>query len=300
MLDLFKQEKMKKLFLLLPVVLVSLFWSAWKEPIQYRTAISKDEVISCMNMETIESYLQEASTQDFANMHPSVKKAIEEPLIGKMITFNTADGHPGNGYFIPSKKKSKRWLIVIQEWWGLNENIKHEADKYFKDLGDMNVLAVDMFDGKVASTPDSASKIMRSADMNRMTSIIKGAITHAGKDASIYTVGWCFGGMWSLQTAILAGSQAKGTIMFYGRPESNLEKLQSIQCDVIGFFGNLDRSPAPAVVTEFENNMKLAGKKLETHKYEAGHGFANPSNPSFNVNAAADSYSKAIAFLKSH
>ena len=253
-----------------------------------------------MNTETIESYLQEASTPTFANMHPEVKKASEEPLIGSMIKYKTADGADANAYFIPSKKKSKKWLIVIQEWWGLNENIKHEADKYSKDLQDMNVLAVDMFDGKVAATPDSASKLMRAANMDRMTSIIRGAITLAGDKSSIYTVGWCFGGMWSLQTAILAGSQAKGTVMFYGRPESNMEKLKSIQCDVIGFFGNLDRSPAPAMVSEFENNMKAAGKNLVTHKYEAGHGFANPSNPSFKADAAADSYTKAIAFFKAH
>ncbi|MEY4335449.1 MAG: hypothetical protein RLZZ45_368, partial [Bacteroidota bacterium] len=100
--------------------------------------------------------------------------------------------------------------------------------------------------------------------------------------------------------AILAGSQAKGTIMFYGRPETNMDKLKSIQCDIIGFFGNLDRSPSPAMVNDFEKNMEAAGKKLTTHKYEAGHGFANPSNPSFNKEATEDSYSKAIAFLKSH
>jgi carboxymethylenebutenolidase len=233
-------------------------------------------------------------------MHPDVKQYSQEPLAGSMIQYKTSDGLVANGYFIPSKKKSKKWLIVIQEWWGLNENIKHEADKYSKDLQDMNILAVDMYDGKVAATADSAAKIMRSVDMNRLANIIRGAITLAGDKASIYTVGWCFGGMWSLQTAILAGSQAKGTVMFYGRPESNMEKLKSIQCDVIGFFGNLDRSPAPAMVTEFENNMKAAGKNLVTHKYEAGHGFANPSNPSFNAAAAADSYSKAIAFLRSH
>ena len=157
-----------------------------------------------------------------------------------------------------------------------------------------------MFDGKVAATIDSASKLMRAANMDRMTSIIRGAITLAGDKSSIYTVGWCFGGMWSLQTAILAGSNAKGTVMFYGRPESNMEKLKSIQCDVIGCFGNLDRSPAPALVSDFENNMKAAGKNLVTHKYEAGHGFANPSNPSFRADAASDAYAKAIAFLKSH
>ena len=291
---------MKKLLLLLPIIVVTLLWSSWQKPHQQRSMINKEEVISCMSSETIEAYLQEAATPAFANMHPDVKQSSQEPLVGRMIQYKTSDGLVANGYFIPSKKKSKKWLIVIQEWWGLNENIKHEADKYFKDLQDMNVLAVDMFDGKVAATPDSASKLMRAANMDRMTTIIRGAITLAGDKSSIYTVGWCFGGMWSLQTAILAGSQAKGTVMFYGRPESNLEKLKSIQCDVIGFFGNLDRSPAPAMVTEFENNMKTAGKNLVTHKYEAGHGFANPSNPSFKADAAADAYSKAIAFLKSH
>ena len=291
---------MKKLLLFLAIIAVTFLWSSWNKPVQQRSMINKEEVISCMNSETIEAYLQEAATPAFANMHPDVKQSSQEPLVGSVIQYKTSDGLVANGYFIPSKKKSKKWLIVVQEWWGLNEHIKHEADKYSKDLQDMNVLAVDMFDGKVAATIDSASKLMRAANMDRMTSIIRGAITLAGDKSSIYTVGWCFGGMWSLQTAILAGSNAKGTVMFYGRPESNMEKLKSIQCDVIGFFGNLDRSPAPAMVSEFENNMKAAGKNLVTHKYEAGHGFANPSNPSFKADAAADAYTKAIAFLKSH
>lgn len=291
---------MKKLVLFLAIIAVTFLWSSWNKPVQQRSMINKEEVISCMNSETIEAYLQEAATPAFANMHPDVKQSSQEPLVGSVIQYKTSDGLVANGYFIPSKKKSKKWLIVVQEWWGLNEHIKHEAEKYSKDLKDMNVLAVDMFDGKVAATIDSASKLMRAANMDRMTSIIRGAITLAGDKSSIYTVGWCFGGMWSLQTAILAGSNAKGTVMFYGRPESNMEKLKSIQCDVIGFFGNLDRSPAPAMVSEFENNMKAAGKNLVTHKYEAGHGFANPSNPSFKADAAADAYTKAIAFLKSH
>jgi carboxymethylenebutenolidase len=86
--------------------------------------------------------------------------------------------------------------------------------------------------------------------------------------------------------------------MYYGRPENNLEKLKTLNCEVIGFFGNLDKSPAPAVVTQFEADMAAAGKKLVTHKYEAGHGFANPSNPSFNKEATADAHEKTLAFLR--
>jgi carboxymethylenebutenolidase len=143
-------------------------------------------------------------------------------------------------------------------------------------------------------------KLTREAKPERMTNIIRGAIQQAGADASIYSVGWCFGGMWSLQTAIIGGAKAKGTIMFYGRPETDMEKLKNIQCDIIGFFGNQDRSPSPEMVTAFEKNMEAAGKKLNTYKYDAGHGFANPSNPKFNAEATADAYSKAIAFLRSH
>jgi carboxymethylenebutenolidase len=258
------------------------------------------DAVSCMPMETTEAFRMEAVTGSFSMLHPTPKAANDAERLGKSIRFKGSDGVEAGGYFIASKKRSKRWLIVIQEWWGLNENIREEADRYFTDLGDMNVIAVDMYDGKVAETPDSAMKIMRSVDQKRLRAIIEGAIGHAGPDASIYSVGWCFGGMWSLQTAIIAGPKAKGTVMFYGRPETDAEKLKSIRCDVIGFFGNLDSSPSPAMVSAFEEGMRNVGKNLVTHKYEAGHGFANPSNPKFNKEATADSYAKAIAFLKSH
>ena len=281
--------------LLLTASLISWQW----EKTQYPT-LEKGEVIECLNMETQQAYQLEASQSKFANLH--IAPAVVNPadLLGTIVPFDAADGKPGQAYFIPAKKKSNKWLIVIQEWWGLNDNIKMEADQYFKDLGDVNVMAVDMYDGKVAATPDSAMKLMRGADMNRMVALIQGAVKHAGSKASIYSVGWCFGGMWSLQTAIIAGPQAKGSVMYYGRPESNMDKLKSIQCDIIGFFGNLDQSPSPAMVNTFEANMKLAGKNLTAYKYEAGHGFANPSNPSYNAAAKTDSYSKAIAFLKAH
>jgi carboxymethylenebutenolidase len=295
-----KINSMKKtLYTLFALILTASLISWQWEKTQYPT-LDKGEVIECLNMETQQAYQLEASQPKFANLH--IAPAVVNPadLLGTIVPFDAADGKPGQAYFIPAKKKSDKWLIVIQEWWGLNDNIKMEADQYFKDLGDVNVMAVDMYDGKVAATPDSAMKLMRGADMNRMVALIQGAVKHAGSKASIYSVGWCFGGMWSLQTAIIAGPQAKGSVMYYGRPESNMEKLKSIQCDIIGFFGNLDQSPSPAMVNTFEANMKLAGKNLTAYKYEAGHGFANPSNPSFNAAAKEDSYAKAIAFLKAH
>ena len=291
---------MKKAIYVLFSVLLTASLISWNWTKTQHPTLEKAEVIECLNMETQQAYQLEAGTPAFAGMHPSPIVVNPENLLGKMMSFDAADGKQANAYFIAAKKKSNKYLIVIQEWWGLNENIKMEADKYYTDLGDVNVIAVDMYDGKVAATPDSAMKLMRGADMGRMTAIMQGAIKYAGSKASIYSVGWCFGGMWSLQTAILAGPQAKGSVMYYGRPESNMEKLKSIQCDIIGFFGNLDQSPSPAMVNTFEANMKLAGKNLTAYKYEAGHGFANPSNPSYNAAAKEDSYAKAIAFLKAH
>lgn len=291
---------MKKTALLLSFALFVLVFTSWEWKKNQYPTLQKGEVIECLNMETQQAYQLEASTPAFASLHITPKMVNPSDLVGTMISFDAADGNKANAYFIPAKKKSNKWLIVIQEWWGLNNQIKMEADQYYKDLGDMNVIAVDMYDGKVAATPDSAMKLMRGADMNRMTAIVQGAIKHAGAKASIYSVGWCFGGMWSLQTAILAGPQAKGSVMYYGRPETNMEKLKSIQCDIIGFFGNKDQSPSPAMVNAFEQNMKDAGKNLSVNRYDAGHGFANPSNPSFNAAAKEDAYAKSIAFLKAH
>jgi carboxymethylenebutenolidase len=291
---------MKKTALLLSFSLFVLVFTSWEWKKNQYPTLQKGEVIECLNMETQQAYQLEASTPAFASLHITPKMVDPSDLVGTMISFDAADGNKANAYFIPAKKKSNKWLIVIQEWWGLNNQIKMEADQYYKDLGDMNVIAVDMYDGKVAATPDSAMKLMRGADMNRMTAIVQGAIKHAGAKASIYSVGWCFGGMWSLQTAILAGPQAKGSVMYYGRPETNMEKLKSIQCDIIGFFGNKDQSPSPAMVNAFEQNMKDAGKNLSVNRYDAGHGFANPSNPSFNAAAKEDAYAKSIAFLKAH
>ncbi len=262
------------------------------------TPLTPECYVSCFTSEIMDQFKAEASTASFAMMHDNpIPYVVADPL-GKPVTFKAADGTNAMGYEIRSKKKSNKWLFVIQEWWGLNDYIKKESETYYNDLGDVNVIALDLYDGKIAATADSAMKLIQSVKTERLESIIKGAIAYAGTDAKIYTVGWCFGGMWSLQSALLAGKQAAGCVMFYGRPENNVEKLKTLNCDVIGFFGNKDRSPSPEVVNKFEADMQAAGKKLFANKYDAGHGFANPSNPVFNQEAAADAHAKAVAFLK--
>jgi len=262
--------------------------------------LSPECYISCFESNMFAEFQREAGTQAFMGWHKNPLPYVYADQKGQMISFPTPDGKEGSAYFVKAKKKkSNKYLLVIQEWWGLNDYIKNESDWYWGELGkDANVIAVDMYDGKVAATADSASKLVRSVNNERLFNIIKGAIAYAGTAAEIYTVGWCFGGAWSLQASITAGAQGKGCIMFYGRPETNVERLKLLNADVIGFFGNKDKSPSPEMVDAFEKNMLAAGKNLETNRYDAGHGFANPSNPNFNKEATEDARKKAVAFLK--
>ncbi len=235
---------------------------------------------------------------------PAFQRLHEAPLpftymgAGEMIKFSTPDGQSANGFLLKAKKPSNKWLLVYQEWWGLNDNIKLQAETFYNDLKDVNVLAVDMYDGKVATEPAEAGKLMQSASKDRLTSIQKGAIAYAGPKAEFASVGWCFGGMLSLQSALLEGKQAKGCVMYYGRPEQDVEKLKTLNTDVLGFFGSQDKGITPESVKQFEENMQKAGEKVTVKMYDAGHGFANPSNPIYNKEAAADAYKLALTYLK--
>ena len=289
---------MKKILVLALAAFVAAAFLGYRYKAPEPALLTPSCYISCFNADVREQFRQEAGTMAFAVLHETPKYYRLADQTGTAISFKASDGTNAQGYEIKSAKKSNKWVFVIQEWWGLNDYIKRESETLSKELGDVNILALDLYDGKVAATPDSAMKLVQAAKTERLENIIKGGLAYAGSNAKIYTIGWCFGGMWSLQTSLLAGKQAAGCIMYYGRPETNLEKLKNLNCDVIGFFGNLDRSPSPQMVTQFEKDMESAGKKITAYKYDAGHGFANPSNPSFNKVATEDAHAKAIEFLK--
>ncbi len=252
---------------------------------------------SCCEPGAIDLYARNGASEQFRGAHELPQPYVHISENGKDINFKTPDGKDAHGWFIPAKKKSDYFLFVIHEWWGLNDHIKREAEKYWSDLG-INVLALDMYDGVVATTREEAGKTMQSLNNERAVNIIKGAYDYAGKKAKVFTVGWCFGGGWSLQTGLLGGKQLAGTLMYYGQPEKDVEKLKTLSADVIGFFGTRDQWPSVQMVNEFKENMEKAGKKLYLNMYDADHAFANPSNPKFNEEATKDSYSKSIAFIK--
>ncbi|MEI7802045.1 MAG: dienelactone hydrolase family protein [Bacteroidota bacterium] len=244
------------------------------------------------------------SMMAFAN-DPSFIAAHESPLpfnyaeqAGKMISFATADGKNANGYLVKSVTPTNNYLFVFHEWWGLNDYIKQRADELQKQIGNVNVIALDMYDGKVTANPDSAGAYSGGMKEERAENIIKGAITYAGKNAKIGTIGWCFGGGLSLKATSLAGKQSVGCVMYYGMPITDVNKLKQMNCDVLGIFGTKDKWITPEVVAQFEKDMKSAGKILTVKSYDADHAFANPSNPHYDKVSAADANANALEFLK--
>lgn len=216
---------------------------------------------------------------------------------GQLITYTTPDSSTAHAYQAGPGTAGGKFLLVIHEWWGMNDYIKREADRLARQLPGVTVLAVDLYDGKLATTAEEASRLVRAVDNNRARNILRGAMQHAGAKARIATLGWCFGGGWALQAAILAGKQAVGCVMYYGMPEKDVAKLKTLNIDVLGLFATQDEGISPAVVKQFQADMKKAGKQLTVHSFNAAHAFANPSNPKYDAKAATQANTIALNYL---
>ena len=239
-----------------------------------------------------------ASNKSFNKMHKSPLSYTHiSEAGGKMITFKT-DGADANGFLITSKNKTNNWIFVFQEWWGLNDHIKRAAENLYHDLGNVNVLALDMYDGKVATAREDAGKYMSEFKQERGNAIVKGALAYIGTDAKVGTIGWCFGGGQSMQAALTAGKQAVACVIYYGMPEDNLDRLKTLNCDVLDIWPTQDKWINKDVTEKFEKNMASLGKKLIVKSYDADHAFANPSNPGHKKEFTVDAYKHTLEFFK--
>jgi len=234
----------------------------------------------------------------FVALHDTPEPFHFDPAGGEMRTIKTSDGIDVNIYEVNAASKTNKYLFVFHEWWGLNDYIKKEVEQLQHDLGAVNVIALDLYDGKVAMSQDSARKYVGEVEETRARTIIRAAMDYAGKKASIATLGWCFGGGWSMQAALMLGKQAAGCVIYYGMPEKEIAKLKTLNCSVLGIFGTQDGFINPQVVAEFEKNMKEAGKTLTVKNYDAVHAFANPSNPKYDKEKSALANAEARMFLK--
>lgn len=252
----------------------------------------------CVKPSSSQAFAMLGSDESFKASHLSPLPFHYVSPGGKMVSFKGTDGKPASAFEIKSKSSTNNYLLVIHEWWGLNDYIKQVAETLQNELGNVNVLALDVYDGRVATNSDEASKFMSETKEERIRAIIGGAIAYVGKDAKIQTIGWCFGGGWSLQTAIMAGKQCRGSVMYYGMPETDAKKIQSITFPVMELSASQDKWITPELVSKFEGEMKKYNKQITVKSFDADHAFANPSNPKYNKEAATEANKMAVDFLK--
>lgn len=256
--------------------------------------ISAQHKPGCHSTEAFASFAQEES---FRNEH-------QEPVAytytgaGEMVSFPVYDGKEGKAFLIKAEKPTNNYLFVFHEWWGLNDLVKKQAAQFQTDLGDINILAVDLYDGKITTDREEAAQLMGALDTKRAEAIIRGAMKYVGKQARVFTVGWCLGGGWSLQAALIGDKQTAGCIMYYGMPEKSVAKLKTLNADVLGIFASKDAWITQELVKEFDANMKAAHKRLDIVSFDADHAFANPSNPQFDEEATGKAYKYSVDFIK--
>jgi len=195
-------------------------------------------------------------------------------------------------------------VIVIHEWWGLNDNVRAIADRLAGE--GYIVLAIDLFAGETATNPEQARQQMLKVVENpeRAAENIRGAYDFVGSTAGaprIGSLGWCFGGGWSLNAAMLLPDKLDATVIYYGRLTDDEDKLRPITSPILGLFGAADKSITVESVQKFEAALERLRKSYEVHIYPgADHAFANPTGNAYNAAAAEDAWRRTLDFLDLH
>jgi len=235
--------------------------------------------------------------------------AVEKPaqaVISSEVVYATVGGKPTTGYLSRPAfaKRPLAAIIVIHEWWGLNDNIRRTAERLAGE--GYETLAVDLYGGQSGTDSDTAKKLAMAvvADPASAKDNLRQAYAylhdheHATK---MGVIGWCFGGGWALQTALLLPDRLDGVVMYYGNPVTDVAQLATLRMPLIGFFGEQDQGIPPAIVDGFEKSLKDAKVDAEIHEYPgAGHAFANSSGEHYQADAAKDSWERTVKFLKVH
>ncbi|MBN2731100.1 MAG: dienelactone hydrolase family protein [Balneolaceae bacterium] len=240
---------------------------------------------------------------DVPVQNESVLYEQQRPVDTMQVNYAETDSGAISGFLAKPQNASENLpgIIVIHEWWGLNDNVRMMT-KRLAGLG-YTALAVDLYNGQVASSPEFAKKYMQQAQSNPEGTIanLNQAYTYLNEQQNaenIGVIGWCFGGGWSLQTALEMPDKIDAAVIYYGQLVTDLDRLQTLNMPVIGFFGGQDQGIPTEQVNTFKDNLEMLEKDAEIYIYEdAGHAFANPSGTRYNKQAAQDAWEKTKAFL---
>lgn len=256
---------------------------------------------------TDEAYA-EAMEREHATDEPVASGAAgdaEVEVVGESVVYASVDGQEVTGYLArpAGGEDPLPGLIVIQEWWGLNDNIRSMTEKLAGE--GYLALAVDLYQGEVAENRDQASALVRQA-MDRAESLednlrqAQAFLRDQGAPA-VGSIGWCFGGGWSLRTALTLGDELDAAVIYYGRLVTDPDELSSLAAPVLGIFGVLDDGIPVESVREFEAALESLDHPASIHVYpDADHAFANPTGTRYNPEAAEDAWAKTVAFLAEH
>ena len=214
------------------------------------------------------------------------------------VTTNTPSGRSVSAALALPDQKPAAAVMLVHEWWGLNDQITSVASEIAKQgyLG----LAIDLYGGKSAGTPEDAEKLMNAVvpaeASETMATWVDWLRKHPDCNGKVASIGWCFGGGMALQAALDRPLEA--TVVYYGNVARSADELKSLKGPVLGQFANEDQWINPAMVDGFESAMKQAGKVLEVHRYDADHAFANPTGDHYDAADARTAWDRTVAFLK--
>jgi len=195
-------------------------------------------------------------------------------------------------------------IIVIHEWWGLNDDIKAVTRRLASE--GYVALAVDLYGGKIAATPDEAQTLMSDvyADPEGARRNLQQAYDYLEKYAlapRMASIGWDLGGGWALQTALEYPGALDAAVMYYGQVLTDRNRLAALNVPVLGFFGREDKTIPVREVQEFRSTLLDLGKNAEVLIVpQADHSFANPSSGNYNERAANEAWTTTLAFLERH
>src|SRR3954468_23691987 len=203
--------------------------------------------------------------------------------MGTMIEFARPDGGKTRGY-LATAGQGRPGIVVIQEWWGLNDQICGVADRFAR--ADYNALAPDLYKGRLTAVPDEANHLMSGLDFPDAThQDLRGAAQHLKSNSGkVAVMGFCMGGALTIAAAVHVPDLAAG-VCFYGIPPKEFADPARIAAPFQGHFTNRDDWCTPDAVDQLEAAMKAAGKSPEIYRYDAAHA-SNERSPAYDVSCA--------------
>lgn len=240
---------------------------------------------------------------DTTDPSPAAQVDPQSTVISERLPYAEVDDDLVYGYFVfpADMVKPRPAIVVIHEWWGLNDNVRATADRLAGE--GYIVLAVDLFGGRTADDPELARQLMLSVveDPDAASENIRQAYEFLSVTAGaprVGSIGWCFGGGWSLNAAMLLPDKLDAVVIYYGQVTDDEDKLRPIDAPILGLFAAEDRGITVDSVQSFEAALKRLRKNHEIHIYpDVGHAFANPTGNRYNAVAAEDAWNRTLEFL---